>query len=128
MDSQSDFADSVLNEFTDLARPPSSRNNSVIHDGNVNERLNRQKWLAIGSPRLRIAQVEASIANFSATINALEGAIEVEHVRTGIRDPAHFAYSTAASAMIQRRDNLRRSIDELKRQLRVSKSLTTLAQ
>jgi flagellar protein FliJ len=49
--------------------------------------------------------------------NALEGDIQAERDRTGIHDPAHFAYSTSAKALIQRRENLKRSIDELKRQL-----------
>jgi len=47
----------------------------------------------------------------------LEVAIQAEQERTGIHDPAHFAYSTVALAMIRRRDNLKRSISDLNRQL-----------
>jgi flagellar protein FliJ len=37
--------------------------------------------------------------------------------RTGIHDPAHFAYSTYAKATIGRRDNLKRTIGRPKEQL-----------
>jgi flagellar FliJ protein len=57
------------------------------------------------------------IADLNGTARGLEGAIKAEQDRTGIHDPAHFAYSTCAKAMTQRRDNLIRSIDKLKRQL-----------
>jgi flagellar FliJ protein len=37
--------------------------------------------------------------------------------RTRIHDAGHFAYSTCARAMTQRRDNLKRSIADLRKQL-----------
>jgi hypothetical protein len=40
--------------------------------------------------------------------------------RTGIHDPAHFAYSTYAKATIVRRDNLKRTIGRLKEQLPIA--------
>jgi hypothetical protein len=68
--------------------------------------------------------MEAVVADFDRTANELEGWIKAEQNRTRIQDPAHFAYSTSAIAMTQRRDALKRSretlmrsIDELKRQL-----------
>ena len=42
--------------------------------------------------------------------------------RAGIADPAHFAYPTYAKAATQRRENLRRSIDDLKAQLDEAKA------
>jgi hypothetical protein len=63
------------------------------------------------------SQIERVIADFNCAINDLNGAIEAEQIRTRIDDPNHFAYSTAAQAMIRRRSNLVRSIDRLKRQL-----------
>jgi flagellar protein FliJ len=71
--------------------------------------------LKLGNNRQRIAQIEAIIADFDKTANELDARIQAEQDRTRIHDPAHFAYSTSATAMIQRRDKLKRSIDELKR-------------
>jgi flagellar protein FliJ len=47
----------------------------------------------------------------------LDREILAEQERAGIHDPAHFAYPTYAKAAITRRDNLKRSADELKGQL-----------
>jgi flagellar export protein FliJ len=47
----------------------------------------------------------------------LDREIQVEQDRAGIHDPGHFAYPTYAKAAIQRRENLKRSADELKGQL-----------
>jgi flagellar FliJ protein len=46
----------------------------------------------------------------------LEREIKVEQDRAGIHDPGHFAYPTYAKAAINRRENLKRSADELKGQ------------
>jgi flagellar export protein FliJ len=47
----------------------------------------------------------------------LDREIQVEQERAGIHDPAHFAYPTYAKAAMQRRENLKRSADELQGQL-----------
>ena len=47
----------------------------------------------------------------------LDREIRIEQDRAGIHDPAHFAYPTYAKAAIARRENLKRSSDELKTQL-----------
>jgi flagellar export protein FliJ len=47
----------------------------------------------------------------------LDREIKTEQDRAGIHDPAHFAYPTYAKAAMTRRENLRRSADELKTQL-----------
>jgi flagellar export protein FliJ len=52
----------------------------------------------------------------------LEREIRLEQDRAGIHDPAHFAYPTYAKAAIARRENLKRSIDELRIQLEDAKS------
>ena len=44
-----------------------------------------------------------------------------EEDRTGIRDEAHFAYSTFAKAAAQRRANLLTSVDDLKAKLALAK-------
>jgi hypothetical protein len=109
MRSQSQFCvRSVLNESPTLAPAHGGPNKSLV---------NRLKQPGIENNRQRVAQIEVIIADFDKTANELDGWIQAEQDRTRIHDPAHFAYSTSATAMIQRRDKLKRSIDELKRQL-----------
>lgn len=79
--------------------------------------LIRQKDLQIDIARRRVAQIEAMITDFDCTLTILENEVEAEENRTGIRDPAHFAYSILAKATIARRDNLKRTITDLKDQL-----------
>jgi flagellar export protein FliJ len=62
-------------------------------------------------------QIETMIAEFERMATDLEREIKVEQDRANIHDPAHFAYPTYAKAAIQRRENLKRSADELKAQL-----------
>jgi hypothetical protein len=47
----------------------------------------------------------------------LDREILIEQERARIYDPAHFTYPTYAKAAILRRDNLKRSADELRAQL-----------
>jgi flagellar FliJ protein len=58
-----------------------------------------------------------SVADLDKIAHQLAREIQAEQVRTGIHNPRHFAYSTSVAAMIRRRDNLKRSIDELSREL-----------
>jgi flagellar protein FliJ len=115
MQSRSRFIESVPSEFPALVRSPNAPDVSFGRSDGA--RLDRVKQLAIENTRQRIAQIESTIGNFGGMVTTLEGAIEFEQNQTGIRDPAHFAYSKSAMSMIQRRDNLNHSIDELKRQL-----------
>ena len=62
------------------------------------------------------------IAEFDRMAGDLEREIRLEQDRAGIHDPAHFAYPTYAKAAIARRENLKRSIDELRIQLEDAKS------
>jgi hypothetical protein len=64
-----------------------------------------------------VDQIQAMIADIERLIQNLNREILVEEDRTGLHDPAYFAYPTFAKATIQRRDNLRRSADRLKIQL-----------
>jgi flagellar protein FliJ len=70
----------------------------------------------------KVAQIEAMIADFRRIANDLELEIAAEEVRAGIHDPAHFAYPTYAKAAITRRENLKRSADELVLQLEGTKA------
>jgi flagellar export protein FliJ len=61
--------------------------------------------------------MEAMIADFQRMAADLEREILAEQERAGIHDPSHFAYPTYAKAAMGRRENLKRSIDELISQL-----------
>src|SRR5882757_9110989 len=71
------------------------------------ETLIRLKKFQVDEKRRKVAQIEAMIAEF-------EREIKLEQDRAGIHDPAHFAYPTYAKAAMGRRENLKRSADELK--------------
>ncbi len=81
------------------------------------ETLIRLKKFQVDEKRRRVAQIEGMIAEFERMAGDLEREIKVEQDRAGIHDPSHFAYPTYAKAAIGRRDNLKRSADELKGQL-----------
>lgn len=71
--------------------------------------------------RQRVALMERMIADFDRLAVDLDQEIRVEQDRAGLYDPAHFAYPTYAKAAILRRDNLKRSADELRAQLAKAK-------
>ena len=81
------------------------------------ETLIRLKKFQVDEKRRKVAQIEAMIAEFDRIATDLDREIKTEQDRAGIHDPAHFAYPTYAKAAIVRRDNLKRSADELKTQL-----------
>jgi flagellar FliJ protein len=81
------------------------------------ETLIRLKRFQVEEKRRRIAQIEAMIAEFGRIAGELEREIKSEQDRVGIHDPSHFAYPTYAKAAMARRENLKRSADELKVQL-----------
>ena len=65
----------------------------------------------------KVADLEHMIREFENMAANLDRQIKAEENRTGIKDPAHFAYSTFAKSASQRRDNLRTSADGLKAKL-----------
>jgi flagellar protein FliJ len=77
-------------------------------------RLISHKQFQIDTTRRRVDQIEAMIADLDRMARSLESEIRAEEDQTGIRDSAHFAYSTCARAATERRDNLNRSADGLK--------------
>ncbi|HEU4662059.1 MAG TPA: flagellar export protein FliJ [Pseudolabrys sp.] len=81
------------------------------------ETLIRLKKFQVDERRRKVAQIEAMIAEFDRIAAELDREIKTEQDRAGIHDPAHFAYPTYAKAAIARRENLKRSADELKVQL-----------
>jgi flagellar protein FliJ len=86
------------------------------------ETLIRLKKFQVDERRRRVAQIESMISEFERISSDLERDIKIEQDRSGIHDPGHFAYPTYAKAAIQRRDNLKRSANDLKMQLEDAKS------
>src|SRR6266566_6689411 len=83
--------------------------------------LIRLKKFQLDEKRRKVAQMEAMIADFQRMAADLEREIVAEQERAGIHDPSHFAYPTYAKAAMARRENLKRSADELKIQLEDAK-------
>ena len=79
--------------------------------------LIRLKKFQVDERRRKVAQIEGMIAEFERMAGDLDREIKTEQERAGIHDPAHFAYPTYAKAAMQRKENLKRSADELKVQL-----------
>ena len=85
------------------------------------ETLIRLKKFQVDEKRRKVAQIETMIAEFGRMAADLGREIRVEQDRAGIHDPGHFAYPTYAKAAITRRENLQRSVDELRTQLEDAK-------
>jgi flagellar export protein FliJ len=79
--------------------------------------LIRLKKFQVDERRRKVAQIETMIAEFERMASDLDREIRSEQERAGIHDPAHFAYPTYAKAAMVRKENLKRSADELKVQL-----------
>ena len=62
----------------------------------------------------KVADLEHMVREFEDMAAALHGQVSAEENRSGIKDPAHFAYSTFAKSASLRRDNLRTSADGLR--------------
>jgi flagellar protein FliJ len=83
--------------------------------------LIRLKKFQVDEKRRKVAQIEGMIAEFERISSDLDREIKVEQDRAGIQDPGHFAYPTYAKAAMTRRENLKRSADELRIQLEDAK-------
>jgi flagellar protein FliJ len=67
----------------------------------------------LAEKRRKLTDIDAMAAEFRRMATDLEQQIEAEHVRTGVREPAHFAYSSFAKAARKRCDNLLVSVGDL---------------
>jgi flagellar protein FliJ len=81
------------------------------------ETLIRLKRFKVDEKRRRVTQIETMIAEFERMAGDLDREIATEEQKANISDPAHFAYPTYAKAAATRRDNLRRSAQDLQGQL-----------
>ena len=97
-----------------------SRPQRHVRKRDSGQALIRLKELKLDMVRRHVAQIEAMITDLDSMVTTLENEIEAEQNRTGIRDPAHFAYSILAKATIVRRDNLKRTVIGLKDDLNVA--------
>jgi hypothetical protein len=68
----------------------------------------------------KVADLEHMIREFENMAVDLDRQIRAEEDRTGVKDPAHFSYSTFAKSASQRRDNLRTSVEGLRQKLEVA--------
>ena len=90
--------------------------------------LIRLKRFQAEERRRRVRQIEMMVAEFTRMATDLEREIANGEKRAGISDPNHFAYPTYARAAIGRRDNLKRSIEELTAQIEEAKAAQEDAQ
>jgi flagellar export protein FliJ len=67
--------------------------------------------------RRQVADIDFMIQDFTRKYDELDQQVKLEESRNGVTDPAHFNYSLSAKAARARRDNLMRSIAELRDQL-----------
>ncbi len=65
----------------------------------------------------KVSELAQMIREFEQVASDLERQIQVEEDRTGVRDPAHYNYSTFARSAAQRRENLLASATGLKARL-----------
>lgn len=65
----------------------------------------------------KVEDLEYMIHDFEQMAIDLTRQITTEEERTGIKDATHFSYSTFAKSAMQRRDNLKASIEELREKL-----------
>src|SRR5262245_45868580 len=80
----------------------------------------RLKRFEAEDKRRKVAALEQMIREFEHMAAELDRQVQSEEDRTGVKDHAHFAYSTLAKAAAQRRDNLKASVANLQSKLEVA--------
>ena len=66
--------------------------------------------------RRQVADIEAMLVELMRKYDDLDAQMKVEEQRTGVNDPAHFNYSMAAKSTRARRDNILKTVGDLKDQ------------
>lgn len=77
----------------------------------------RLKQFEVDEKTRKVEEMERMIREFETISSELDRQIQAEEDRTGIKDPAHFAYSTYARSARDRREKLRASAEELRESL-----------
>ena len=70
------------------------------------EALIRAATFDLAEKRRKLSDIDMMIGELHRMVQDLEQQIEAEHLRTGVREPGHFAYSSFAKAARKRCDNL----------------------
>lgn len=78
--------------------------------------------------RRQVVEIETMIAEFQRKHDDLDQQVKLEESRNGVCDPNHFNYSLTAKAIRTRRDNLMKSIADLRQQLHEAKAALEEAQ
>ncbi len=73
--------------------------------------------------RRQAADIDSMIQDFMRKYDDLDAQVKIEEGRNGVSDPSHFNYSLSAKSARGRRDNLMKSIAELKDQLTAAQEL-----
>lgn len=81
------------------------------------ETLLRLHRFRTGEKRRQVADINFMIQDFTRKYDELDAQVKLEEGRTGVTDPQHFNYSLTAKSARARRDNLMRSIAELRDQM-----------
>jgi flagellar protein FliJ len=81
----------------------------------------RLRRFEAGEMARKVASIETMILDFEHMATDLARQISAEEERTGVRDPAHFAYSTFAKAASLRRANLLTSVADLRSKLEAAR-------
>jgi flagellar FliJ protein len=72
--------------------------------------------------RRQVQAIEAMMADFRRKQDDLDHQIAAEEQRNGVTDPGHFNYSMTAKSLRARRDNILRSMGELRDELEEAKA------
>src|SRR5262245_7704825 len=77
----------------------------------------RLQRFRVEETRRQVQAIEAMIGDFRRKQDDLDRQIAAEELRNGVTDPGHFNYSMTAKSLRGRRDNILRSVAELRDQL-----------
>ncbi|CAN5135614.1 hypothetical protein BH10PSE7_BH10PSE7_41650 [soil metagenome] len=87
------------------------------------ETLLRLHRFRTADKRRQVSDIEAMISDLMRKHDDLDAQMRLEEQKTGVGDPNHFNYSLAAKSTRGRRDNILRTVGDLKDQLSVAQSL-----
>jgi flagellar protein FliJ len=73
--------------------------------------------------RRQVADIEAMVVELMRKYDDLDAQMKLEEQRTGVNDPAHFNYSMAAKSTRARRDNILKTVGDLKDQQSAAETL-----
>ena len=72
--------------------------------------------------RRQVSEIEFMISDMQSKISDFQQQIEMEEKRSGVSDPNHFNYPTTAKSILNRCENIRKSVDELHGQLKLAQT------